>query len=108
MRNNLEDMQSQYPTDGEIFTNVDNYNSTRRYLYTIKTKLLDMGWGQNQTGNVSVNIYNSSPYWVRNTTVHGLLQLMGMGLEQWLVGDPYYWGWNSWYGGYYGGTWGLE
>lgn len=102
----FRDMQSQYPTDGEIFTNVDNYNSTRDTVHNQDQVTRYAGWGQNQTGNVSVNIYNSSPYWGWGGYYRpwGYYSSWGWGWNNgWY--DPY-WGWNSWYGGYYGGAWG--
>lgn len=81
----------------EIFTDVDSYKSTTDTVYVMESNSRYAGWGENQTGNITVNVYDN---WGWNRPYYG-------GWYNGWYGNNWGWGWNSWYGGYYGNSWGL-
>ena len=75
----------------EVFTDVDNYKSTSDTVYVQEYNARYAGWGENQTGNITVNVYDN---WGWNRPYYG-------GWYNGWYGNN--WGWNSWYGnGWYG------
>ena len=88
----------------EILTDVDNYKSNPDTVYVQESNTRYAGWGENQTSNVTVNVYDN---WGWNNPYYG-----GWYGNSWGYNN---WGWNSWYGnnwgwnnGYYGNNWGCN
>ena len=87
----------------EVLTDVDNYKSTPDTVYVQESNTRYAGWGENQTGNTIVTVYDN---WGWNNGWYG----NNWGWNNGWYGGGYYgnsWGWNNgWYGGgYYGNCW---
>ena len=85
----------------EVLTDVDNYKSTPDTVYVQENGSRYGGWGENQTSNITLNVYGNSGWygngWYGN----------GWGYNNWWYGNG--WGWNNFYGnGWYGNGWGFN
>lgn len=104
----------------EVFTDVENYSTTRDTVATRETQEYSSGnyssWGSNAQ-SVTINVYDNSwgwnywnNYWYGNywgwNNWYG--PSWGFGWNNW-YGPSYYWGWNwGWYSPYYYNNWGWN
>ena len=101
----FKNMEGDFGTT-EVLTDVDNYKSTPDTVYVQESNTRYAGWGENQTGNTTVTVYDN---WGWNNGWYG----NNWGWNNGWYGGGYYgnsWGWNNgWYGGgFYGNGWGWN
>lgn len=98
----FKDMEGDFPPT-EVLTDVDNYNSNPDTVYVQESNSRYAGWGENQTSNVTINVYDN---WGWNQPYFGGFYGNNWGWNNW--------GWNGWYGnswgwnGWYGNSWGWN
>ena len=104
----------------EVLTDVDNYKSPPDTVYVQENATRYGGWGENQTSNITLNVYGNSGWygngWGYNNWYGNNWGMNGWYGNNWGMNGWYgnNWGWNGWYGngwgwnGWYGNNWGMN